>query len=157
MKRAALTLTVAIAITFAAIGAQARTIAYLEDTENFPNMIVDHSDCKNAYREYLEMSHQLHACDLLAHAQTEYAVQKELADEMKNVGGKKASKAMVQADEAAAAYQEQIKIYDAQCPSKSQQRKIAKKLPKLARDVCMNCKNKWPGGVGPHTGIPCKN
>ncbi|MFH1829589.1 MAG: hypothetical protein ABH871_02265 [Pseudomonadota bacterium] len=148
---------VLIAISFA-LSANARVIGYTEDTENFPNMLEEHPSCSKTYQDYLFVAKKLNACDELKEAKTDLTVQQALSKHMGEMKGcRSCQKAMVQADEAAAAYKEQINIYKPQCPNTNQHKWLTDQVSKKEKAVCKSCYNKWPGKVGPIDGkSPCK-
>lgn len=154
----ALVVVAAFAMTaFVAASARADVIGYTQDTENFPNMLQTHETCSQAYGDFMTVAQPLNACRHLKEAQINLEAQQKIKQQMgamKNC--KDCTKMMVQADEAAAAYQEQIKLYQAQCPNAKQQSKLMDKLPKEAKKVCSACDNKWPGTLGTGMQSPCK-
>lgn len=157
MKRAIAVVAFAALIAFFSMTAYARVIGYTEDTENFPNMLEKHETCSEAYDKYLAVAHPLNACHHLDEAKSNLAAQQKVKQQMRTMKNcRNCTKMMVQADEAIAAYQEQIKLYGAQCPSMKEQRKLTKKLPERTRHVCNDCKNRWPGTLGPTEPNPCR-
>ena len=157
MKRIVASTACLAIMMFISMSAQASTIGYTEDAENYPNMLKTNESCSQAYDNFLAVAHPLNACRHLDEAKMNLAAQKQIKSD---VGAMKkcreCTKVGVQADEAAAAFQEQIKLYSAQCPSKNDQKNLANKLPGAIKEVCSACQNKWPGTLGPTGGSPCK-
>jgi hypothetical protein len=144
-------------LAFTASTARAEVIGYTEDTENFPNMLETEETCSQAYGDFLSVAQPLNACRHLNQAKANLAAQQKIKQQMGTMKNcKDCAKMMVQTDEAAAAYQEQIKLYQGQCPGASDQAKLMEKLPKETKKVCSACKNKWPGTLGPGMSSPCK-
>lgn len=157
MKRIIAVAAFSALIACMSLTAHARVIGYTEDTENFPNMLRKHETCSQAYDNFLAVAHPLNACHHLDEAKANLATQKKVKKQMKTMKNcRECTKVMVQADEAIAAYQEQINLYSVQCPSRREQKKLAKKLPERTRHVCSSCKNRWPGTLGPTEANPCK-
>lgn len=157
MKRSVGCLLALAVVVLISSTANARVVGYTEDTENFPNMLHTRPDCSQAYENYLNVAHPLNACHHLEEAKANLAAQQNIKNQMGSMKGcRKCTKMMVQADEAAAAYQEQIKLYKMQCPANKEQAKLMKKLPRETRSVCSACQNKWPGELGPTGSTPCK-
>lgn len=147
----------AVCILITAVTARAEVIGYTVDTENFPNMLETEETCSQAYGDFLSVAHPLNACRHLEQAKVNLAAQQKMKQQMGTMKKcKDCTKMMVQADEAAAAYQEQIKMYQGQCPNDKEQAKLMEKLPKETKKVCSACKNKWPGTLGTGTSSPCK-
>lgn len=129
---------------------------YVEDREAFPNMLVEQPDCGSVYSEFLTNAQPLIACKHLEEAKAEQSAQQQLSKQLATMKNCKKCKAqMGQADEAAAAYGEQINIYGKQCPPQAQQLKLAAQLDKQTKKVCKACSNKWPGKLGPADPTPC--
>lgn len=140
-----------------AISARADVIGYTQDTENFPNMLTEHETCGKAYEEFLAVAQPLNACRHLAEARDNLAAQQNMKAQMTSMKNcKDCGKMTAQIDESIAAYEEQIRLYSAQCPSASEQTKLAKKLKGKVHGVCEYCKDKWPGTLGPAESSPCK-
>jgi len=140
-----------------AMTAHARVIGYTEDTENFPNMLKKHEGCSQAYDDFLSVAHPLNACRHLEEAKANLAAQKQIKNDLHNMKNcRECAQVRVQADEAIAAYQEQINLYSAQCPSSKEQKKLTRSLPEKTRTVCSSCNNKWPGTLGPVGTSPCR-
>ncbi len=137
--------------------ARAEVIGYIDDTENFPNMLTDNETCGKAYEDFLGVAQPLNACRHLEAAKANLAAQQGMKSEMGSMKKCTSCQKMIgQTDEAIAAYQEQIKLYSAQCPSASDQAKLAKKIGGKVKAVCEYCKGKWPGTLGPAGSSPCK-
>ncbi len=140
-----------------AVTAHARVIGYTEDTENFPNMLKKNESCSQAYDNFLTVAHPLNACHHLAEAKANLNTQKQIKNDLHKMKScRECTKVTVQADEAIAAYQEQINLYSAQCPSRNEQKKLTKQVPDKVKEVCSSCQNKWPGTLGPVGTSPCK-
>jgi len=157
MKRIISVVAFAVLIVAFAAVAHARVIDYTEDSENFPNMLTEHETCSQAYEKFLNTAQPLNACHHLEEARANLEAEQKVKQQMGTMQNcRNCSKMMVQADEAIAAYQEQIKLYGGQCPSEKQQAKLTKDLPKRQREVCQDCQNKWPGTLGPTESNPCR-
>jgi hypothetical protein len=157
MKRIIAVIAFAALIAAISTVAHARVIGYTEDSENFPNMLKKHETCSQAYDSFLAVARPLNACHHLDEARINLDAQKQIKNDlhtMKNC--RECAKVEVQADEAIAAFQEQIKLYSGECPSKKEQRKLVNKLPDSTKEVCGACQNKWPGTLGPSEGTPCR-
>ena len=155
-KIMSVTVFVALIVCFS-LTAHARVIGYTMDSENYPNMLEKHETCSQAYDNYLAVAHPLNACHHLDEAKMNLAAQNQIKSDIKSMKNcRQCTKVKVQADEAIAAYQEQIRLYSAQCPSKSEQKKLTNKLPERTKHVCSSCKNRWPGTLGPVQPNPCK-
>ncbi len=142
---------------FGTTNARAESVGYLEDTENFPNMLETKPTCSQAYDKFLSTAQPLNACRHLVDAKANLDAQQKVKDQMGSMKNcKSCTKMMVQADEAASAFSEQVKMYQAQCPDNKTQTVLLEKLPKQTKDVCNSCDNKWPGKIGPKTEGLCK-
>ena len=132
-------------------------IGYLHDTEVFPDMLHTRPSCNEAYQNYLTVAQPLEACSELEEARMELAVQQGIIQHLDEIKGcRQCRKQLTQANEAAAAYQEQIRLYQSHCPNAKSRARLAKKITKREREVCSSCKKNWPGKVGPHGRSPCK-
>ena len=157
MRKLALTAVVAFVAVCASYSAHAYQIGYIQDTENFPNMLQTVPTCSEAYQKYLGLAQQVSACNSLEYAQEQCSVQEAIAKHMNEFKScKSCAKKATKASETASAYKEQIKVYKAQCPNLRKNDKMAKKLEKQHKRVCKSCNYKWPGSVGAGNGLLCK-
>lgn len=157
MKRTIAVVAFAALIAVFSTAAHARVIGYTEDTDNFPNMLKKHETCSQAYDNFLAVARPLNACHHLEEARVNLDAQKQIKNDIKGMKNcRECTKVRVHADEAIAAFQEQIKLFDAECPSRKEQRKLTKKLPGSTKEVCSSCKNRWPGTLGPTQSNPCR-
>lgn len=156
MKRTLVMAVVALALLVSGKAWSDPVVGYISDRDQFPQLF-EQPSCGDEYSSFLNAAQPLIACKHLAEAQAEQAAQQQLAKQLatiKNCG--KCKHQMAMAEEAAAAYGEQINIYSKQCPPEAQRLKLAASLQKEAKQVCKACKNQWPGKLGTDEGNPCK-
>jgi hypothetical protein len=127
---------------------------YLQDVENFPNMLHTVPDCADVYSDFLSVAKQLQACKHLSDAKVGLAMEQSIAKQLGEIKHcKSCKKDMVKADEAAMAYNDNIAIYQPQCPSN--QTKLLADYGQAVKKVCKKCHDKWPGKLGPQDKTPC--
>jgi hypothetical protein len=156
MRKTALIAGIALIALCAAYTAHAYQIGYIQDTENFPNMLQTAPTCSESYQKYLGLAQDVSECNSLAYAQEQYEVQTAIAEHLNSFTNcKSCAKKAVEASETASAYKEQINVYKSRCPSLRKNKRMNKKLDKQHKLVCKSCDNKWPGSVGPDSGVFC--
>jgi hypothetical protein len=130
---------------------------YLPDTQIYPDMLNGKPDCQTAYNNYLTTLHPLQSCLDLADAQTSLKVQEALLDELKSAGKcPKCKKQIADVEENISAYQEQVKVFQDDCPNLNKRASLSSKLDGLEKQVCKSCSGKWPGNAAPDNPNPCK-
>jgi hypothetical protein len=139
---------------FAAAQHDDSVAGYLNDAQEFPDIMKDAPTCADVYSDFLNTAQKIEACKNLDDAKHDLSTQQALAKQLRSMPKCKAcAKKAIQADEAAAVLNDDISVYDKQCPDNrsgllnSYNQKIAK--------VCKKCHKKWPGKLGPFDKTPC--
>lgn len=163
--KAAVLAVIGIATVFVARGLQAGepkwisdepegVAGYIQNVENFPDMLHTVPNCADVYSDFLTVAKQLQACRYLNDAKAGLTMEQSLSKQLGEIKNcKSCKKQMVQADEAAMAYQDNINAYQSQCPGN--QPKLLASYGQQVKQVCKKCHNKWPGRLGPNDKTPC--